>query len=579
MNYRVKLFIYFILFGLTLTFFVSYSFYKIIEEKNISEAKKDAQNELKTYSDNLQRYFKQKENILISIFTNNIFLEILYREYLPNKSEHIRYVEELFRTTIESNKDIYGIRYIDFNSNEIIKVKQIDNHIIPSTKNKLKKNIDKYYIKEIQKLNFGEFYYSDIEFISCVHNNKQIIIPVIRVGINMSDLGVLIFAIKIDKLYNLINRDNIYSSYILDNNGDIWLSSDKKYNQKIKIDKKLQNIDKMFRLYKTNILTMDSFHEKNFFSKRLNFTNNKITILVNFNDKQYQSNNQKIFNIFINILIIMLIISLVLSYFFARPLINLNKKIEKVQQKEISNMKLLSIGMLSAGITHEINTPLTYIKGNLEMMRYDTDDIKEQKVKDMFISSIDVILDGVDRISRIIESVREISSISSDTKDVLDIKQTIIIALNLLHNRSKHISNIYLDGELFDISSQNIEPSYQVVGQKQRLEQVWIVIINNALDELIKIEPFESRRVDIDIYQKLDKVIVSFKDNANGIDEQIIDKIFEPLVSKKESNGMGLGLNIAKTIMIEHDGEILVSNHQNGAIFEVVLPIYQKIVG
>jgi C4-dicarboxylate-specific signal transduction histidine kinase len=66
-------------------------------------------------------------------------------------------------------------------------------------------------------------------------------------------------------------------------------------------------------------------------------------------------------------------------------------------------------------------------------------------------------------------------------------------------------------------------------------------------------------------------VIVKFKDNAGGIKEDIIDKIFDPFVSTKQHSGMGVGLNIAKKIIDEQEGTILAYNKDDGAIFEVRL--------
>ena len=109
--------------------------------------------------------------------------------------------------------------------------------------------------------------------------------------------------------------------------------------------------------------------------------------------------------------------------------------------------------------------------------------------------------------------------------------------------------------------------------KKQRIEQVWIVVVNNALDELLKIEEYEHRLIDISIECSSDKkyIVVKIKDNAEGISGDIIDSIFEPFISSKESSGMGIGLNIAKKIIDEQDGQILAYNENDGAVFEIRL--------
>lgn len=107
--------------------------------------------------------------------------------------------------------------------------------------------------------------------------------------------------------------------------------------------------------------------------------------------------------------------------------------------------------------------------------------------------------------------------------------------------------------------------------QKQRIEQVWIIVINNALDELIKIDDYEKRVLNIFLFEEKDEIVVKFKDSAGGIKEDILEDIFEPFVSSKEHSGMGVGLNIAKKIVDEQDGNIKAYNEDNGAVFEIRL--------
>ena len=57
--------------------------------------------------------------------------------------------------------------------------------------------------------------------------------------------------------------------------------------------------------------------------------------------------------------------------------------------------------------------------------------------------------------------------------------------------------------------------------QKQRIEQIWIIIINNALDELVKIEDYENRELKIDILEEKNNILVRFKDNAGGLNKEI----------------------------------------------------------
>ncbi len=239
------------------------------------------------------------------------------------------------------------------------------------------------------------------------------------------------------------------------------------------------------------------------------------------------------------------------------------------QAKQLADAKFTSIGQLAAGITHEINTPLTYIKANFEMMRYDINDLPESQLKTRMLEDSKSITDGINRLSNIVESMREMSQNTKEAKEKTNLYATFITALTMAHNRSKQISQIYLQDELFEIGKDKNKFYFEACVQKQRIEQVWIIIINNALDELVKIEPFEKRKIEVLLSSEKDMQVIRIKDNAGGIDKKIMPKIFEPFESTKESSGMGVGLNIAYRIIEEHKGEIKAYNENDSAVFEV----------
>lgn len=259
--------------------------------------------------------------------------------------------------------------------------------------------------------------------------------------------------------------------------------------------------------------------------------------------------------------------------------LRINQEVEKSiqkdklhQQEQIKNAKLTSIGSLAAGIAHEINTPLTYIKGNLELMEYDIFDLPQSEIQERMKEDSSKIKEGINRIANIVESMREMSQSSKEIKEKTNIYATLITSLTMAYNRSRQVSKIYLNNKLFDIDSINKnEFTYLCKVQKQRIEQVWIIVINNALDELIKVDNYENRVLNINIFEENNEVIIRFKDSAGGINKGIISDIFEPFISSKVHSGMGVGLNIAKKIVDEQDGKIRAYNEDVGAVFEIRL--------
>ncbi len=261
-------------------------------------------------------------------------------------------------------------------------------------------------------------------------------------------------------------------------------------------------------------------------------------------------------------------------YLQQRVMEEVKKNIEHAkayEEEKMRDVKFSAIGKLSAGITHEINTPLTYVKGNLEMMKLDMENISDEQLKHQLIDDCASLQDGINRIATIIESMREMAQQTNETKEPVNIYETIITALILAYNRSKHICKIYINTKEFNLDLDKNEFECTCMLQKQRIEQVWVIIINNALDELQKIEDFDQRRLEIECSAQEKYVVVTFKDNAGGIEESILTDIFEPFVSTKTHAGMGVGLSISKKILQEQNGTIEAYNENGGAVFEVKL--------
>jgi C4-dicarboxylate-specific signal transduction histidine kinase len=255
-----------------------------------------------------------------------------------------------------------------------------------------------------------------------------------------------------------------------------------------------------------------------------------------------------------------------------------NKEILKQQEQErLANAKFTAIGQLAAGITHEINTPLTYVKGNVEMIKMDIEDLPQSvEAKEQILEDFKDIQSGIERISAIVESMREISQQKKGEIKIINVYSTLITALIMAHNRSKQICKIYINNDEFSLDSTKDKYQFLAKMEEQRIEQAWIIIINNALDELKEISNYDERRFDIFIEEKNSEIVVKFVDNAGGISDEILKNLFEPFVSDKPEGGMGVGLSIAKKIVESQGAKIEAYNNDNGAVFEVSIKASPK---
>jgi C4-dicarboxylate-specific signal transduction histidine kinase len=106
-----------------------------------------------------------------------------------------------------------------------------------------------------------------------------------------------------------------------------------------------------------------------------------------------------------------------------------------------------------------------------------------------------------------------------------------------------------------------------------KISQVFLNLYKNSLDEF-KSKQIEDPYIQTKCYKNSNHIIIEISDNAGGIPQNIIDKIFDPYFSTKSKNGTGIGLYMSKIIIEQHlSGLIEVANENNGACFKIMLPL------
>jgi signal transduction histidine kinase/CheY-like chemotaxis protein len=233
-------------------------------------------------------------------------------------------------------------------------------------------------------------------------------------------------------------------------------------------------------------------------------------------------------------------------------------ELESTQQMLIRAEKLASAGRLAASVAHEINNPLQPIKINLECMLEDVADSNSIIKAD----DINLALESVDRIQTTVSRLLGFTvnrQVDNAEFNNLDINQVIESIVNL---NSKFFQQ---DGLLIEAV---LAPLPQIHGSKYQLEHVFMNLALNAKDAMRKGDVLK-----FTTYTQFEKVIIEVQDTGAGIAPEIIDTIFEPFVSTKES-GNGLGLFISYGIIQKHNGTVQVeSNLKKGTQFTLAFPV------
>ncbi|MCX5781136.1 MAG: PAS domain S-box protein [Elusimicrobia bacterium] len=238
------------------------------------------------------------------------------------------------------------------------------------------------------------------------------------------------------------------------------------------------------------------------------------------------------------------------------------EEIRHNQQDLIQASKMAAMGQLAAGISHELNQPLTGIKGFAQAVLMETE--KGSPIR----NDLKKILEQVDRMDAIIKNVRFFSRRSDFMMLELDINQVILSSLALLEQQLK-THNIRVIQEL-----ESGIPKMQ--GDSNQLQQAFLNIISNSRDAIISLNRPEGGEISIRSLGK-DKghIEITCQDTGCGIPEKNFQNIFTPFYTTKSPNrGMGLGLPITYRIIGNHQGKIdFKSEVGKGTTFTIVLPL------
>lgn len=235
------------------------------------------------------------------------------------------------------------------------------------------------------------------------------------------------------------------------------------------------------------------------------------------------------------------------------------KKAEKeqkaLQEQLVVSQKMESIGAFAGGIAHNFRNILQAISGNTEFLEFVCGD--KQEIAELATNIYDSVEKGVDLINNLLHfSRRGAGGYQMSHLDLSDvIKQT--------HEIISRVFNKNIDIQI------DLEKGLYVEGNRSLLSQVLMNLYSNASDAM----PGGGRLM-VKAFRKDNSVVLVVSDTGIGMDEETLDKIFDPFFTLKEvGKGTGLGLSTVHGIIKEHKGTISVSSHPGkGATFRMTLP-------
>ncbi len=233
-----------------------------------------------------------------------------------------------------------------------------------------------------------------------------------------------------------------------------------------------------------------------------------------------------------------------------------NEELVRQQNLLIQSEKLASLGNLSAGIAHELNSPLT---GILNFSHFIKEECPEQK---QVQNDIDIVIRETERCKKIIKGLLDFARQSQPEKKCDDIIAVLNKTINLVayHRDFRNIK--------FIMNTPDDLP--KVMFDEDQMQQVFMNLIVNAQQAMVE---GGQVRISAFYHEKQKMLDIKIEDSGPGISPEKIQKIFDPFYTTKDI-GTGLGLSISLGIVENHGGKLIAKSQEGlGAIFIVRLPV------
>jgi signal transduction histidine kinase len=235
------------------------------------------------------------------------------------------------------------------------------------------------------------------------------------------------------------------------------------------------------------------------------------------------------------------------------------QNLSEAQEQMVQSEKMASLGVLSAGVAHEINNPLNFIQGG--MTAIEALDFQNHPEFEQIEQLISIVKLGIKRTSDIVSSLNEFSHHQNSEKIPCDIHHIIENCIVMLQYQSK---------DKISINKKFVSPSPFITGSNGEFHQVFLNILTNCIHAI----PEKGKiRVATSIAGK--NLMISFKDNGQGMTETSIKKITEPFyTTKAPGKGTGLGLSIVYNIVKKYNGTLDFNSEMGvGTTCKITFPL------
>jgi signal transduction histidine kinase len=235
------------------------------------------------------------------------------------------------------------------------------------------------------------------------------------------------------------------------------------------------------------------------------------------------------------------------------------KELSETQEQMVHSEKMASLGVLSAGVAHEINNPLNFIQGGMQAL--ETIDFKNHPDTEQIDNLISIVKLGIKRTSDIVASLNEFSHHQNDELSSCDINHIIENCLLMLK---------YQMSEKIKVQRKLSSQPPIVRGSSGEMHQIFLNILTNAIHAING-----KGEIIVSTIKTEKGLIITVKDDGEGMPESTIGKITQPFyTTKAPGKGTGLGLSIVYNLVKKYNGKLEFDSQRGaGTTARVTFPI------
>jgi two-component system, cell cycle sensor histidine kinase and response regulator CckA len=231
--------------------------------------------------------------------------------------------------------------------------------------------------------------------------------------------------------------------------------------------------------------------------------------------------------------------------------------------------RLSALGVLSAGVAHEINNPLAYVLLNLEFIEQHLQSMPEGASRTTLLRRVQEAQHGAERVASIVRDLRTFARDDASSRGRVNVEKTLEAAVSMASAAFEKRARV----------ERRFDEVAPVLGNAARLEQVFVNLLTNAAHALSE-DTADRNVITLSIFEDDRTVYVGVSDNGSGMPEDVMRQLFDPFFTTKPPGvGTGLGLPICQGIVRAHGGAIDVSSTPGrGSTFTVTLPRFEGAV-